>query len=410
MPPAKKATKKRAAKKAPAKKRKAAKKAPAKKRVAKKATKKQGSQEGSRQEAQGSQEGPRQARRPRSARPPRRRPRRRAKKRPSARPRRRRPRRRRPRSAARRRSARPRRRRPPSGRRSARRASAPPSGAEPEHGKVGGARISRIRALLRSCMRLRRFACGLRSCARLQVVDAGEGFGGAQAGAQAVVRASSCSRSTNAARWSSRRPVVGLVDGHRRAPLAAVREQRVDLAVDVAGRPVRDGRRAPARTTATCRAGAARGRCSGKKCGSRAATMPPTTSRPAARWSGCSRYGRQGSWPRITSGRTSRIAAHSSARVGQVVHELAVDPAQEAHVDGAEDLGRVALLFLAGRHERARGRRRDPTCPSSRRCRCRGAPRRRHPTIWRASRRSRTRCRRGARRSPAPGAAPGGRR
>ena len=43
--------------------------------------------------------------------------------------------------------------------------------------------------------------------------------------------------------------------------------------------------------------------------------------------------------------------AHLGAR-GQVVLELAVDAAQEAHVDGAEDLGCVPLLFLAGRDER----------------------------------------------------------
>ena len=48
--------------------------------------------------------------------------------------------------------------------------------------------------------------------------------------------------------------------------------------------------------------------CSGKKCGSRAATIPSQASSPAWRWSGCSRYRFHGSCPSTTLG--SQLSDH----------------------------------------------------------------------------------------------------
>ena len=53
---------------------------------------------------------------------------------------------------------------------------------------------------------------------------------------------------------------------------------------------------------------------SGKKWGSRAATRASRVRKPAARWSGWSRYRRQGSWPRSTSGRTGRMIPATARR------------------------------------------------------------------------------------------------
>ena len=129
---------------------------------------------------------------------------------------------------------------------------------------------------------------------------------------------------------------------------------------------------------------------------------PTVTSSPAWRWSGWIRYGCHGSCPSTTSGRASRItAAHRGAR-------LAARCRARRRRSAGTRRRRAPRIAAASRCsssrvaiERARGRRRRPRCPSSRRCRrtsSRACPRR--PTS-RASRRSRTRCRRGARRSRA---------
>ena len=256
MPPAKKATKKRAAKKAPAKgarprrrlrrsarqpsgrrprskateeegaRKKAAKKAPAKKR--RKAAKKKAA-----------------SRRRSAARPPRRRLRRRL----------------RPRSAAARPRRRPRRREASSSttrKRTAKKRYA--FGDTSRRARVDPGPSSRpgsVDARGRRCGRTLRPA---RSPAW-----------------SPAARASSWSLARERARCS----VVGVVvDAHRRAPLAAVREQRVDLAVDVAV-DVLDVVDPPAskHSSVVGRCGASP--CSGKKCGSRAATMPSIASSPA---------------------------------------------------------------------------------------------------------------------------------
>ena len=131
-------------------------------------------------------------------------------------------------------------------------------------------------------------------------------------------------------------------------------------------RPVRRGRRPALRT-----AGACDGRCgvpaSGKKCGSRAATMPSITSCPAWRWSGCSRYCFHGSWPSTTSGRTgAHHLAHASARARRRL------PARRRPRRGSapprhRGSGRAARCSSWRVATSAAGSAPGPTCPSSRR-------------------------------------------
>ena len=88
--------------------------------------------------------------------------------------------------------------------------------------------------------------------------------------------------------------------------------------------------------------------------------------------------------------------------------ELAVDPAEEHHLaGGAEGLGRGPLLDLAGGDQRG-----EVGVGVPRALRPVGAhevvrPRSRRPPTWPGWRRTRTRCRRGGRRWPAPGAGAG---
>ena len=91
------------------------------------------------------------------------------------------------------------------------------------------------------------------------------------------------------------------------------------------------------------------------------------------------------------------------------VVELAVDVAEELDARRAQHRGGGALLGLARLDQRVACRRWGPTCPWRRRCRCTGAPSRRRRPTSRAWRRIRTRCRRGARRSPARAPGRGGR-
>ena len=211
VPPAKKATKKRAAKKAPAK-RKAVKKAPAKRKAAKKTVKRKAAKKKA----------------PPSARQPRRLP-------PSAR------RRRRPSSARRRR-----RRLRPSARQPRRRLR--PSGRRPR-----SAPRRRLRPSV-PCVARRASAQRRRNSFAFIVSKKGPGNrvlsrAGARSG-EASTRGCRCGRTPSPAqarpgarrhalvrsfRRRTRTLIVGpVIDAHRRTPLAAMREQRLDLAIDVA--------------------------------------------------------------------------------------------------------------------------------------------------------------------------------
>ena len=113
--------------------------------------------------------------------------------------------------------------------------------------------------------------------------------------------------------------------------------------------------------------------------------------------------------PEHDIGLVRRITRHTAAARGQVVVELAVDVPQEHDVGRAEHRRRVPLLLLARRDERGEvgvavpGPLGPVGADTHRHVRCR------RPPTSRGWRRSRTRCRRRARRSPGPAAEPGGR-
>ena len=374
MPPAKKATKQKAAKKAlPSARRRRRLRPSARQRSAR-----------LRRSARRPRRPP-SARLPRSARRPRRPPsarhprsaRRPSARRPSARPRQAQGDRAQGRQeggqdarrSARRRGARPRRRRPRSGRRSALRASAPPRSAEPVPRR--SSRRARVHPGPSSRSRARRRARGL------EVVDAAERLAGAHAGAQpgglrGVVRLDGRTRRC----CSSGRSSMPIVERH----WLRCAQQRLDLAVDAAVDAL-DVVGAVRTRTATAAAGRCGARpCSGKKCGSRAATMPSIASSPAWRWSGWMRSIGHGSCPSTTSGRVRRITAHTARTGREAVVELAVDvAARNSTSRRAEDRRpRRAARPRRVAMQRARGRRRRPTCPwtpSVQTHRCTSAPR-----------------------------------
>ncbi len=129
--------------------------------------------------------------------------------------------------------------------------------------------------------------------------------------------------------------------------------------------------------------------------------MPSTVSHPAWRWSGWRRYRFHGSWPSTTVGLTRRITSHDRGALGRAALELAVDEAEEVHRCAHPARRRQRARFvLAARRRARRGRRPRPSAlrPVGEDQQVhRGAASR--PTSP-ASRRSRTRCRRDARRSP----------
>ena len=149
------------------------------------------------------------------------------------------------------------------------------------------------------------------------------------------------------------RGLLGLgcgVDPHRRAPLAAVREQRRDLAIEVsvdafemidaAGLEQQERLRTVRREILVGEeVRVARGDDAVDGQPSRFAMI----GMQAVRLPGI-----------VTEHDVGLHLADRGADLGsrsEIVYQLAVDAAQEAHVDRAEDLGSVALLVFASRHQ-----------------------------------------------------------
>ena len=190
------------------------------------------------------------------------------------------------------------------------------AGDEAHCAQAHGQALSRSTAIVKGpgCTRVP-CASAPRACANArdrasEIVDAAERFAGAHAGAEPC-------RLRDVVRLARRtRPAVPRAD--RRCPSSSATGCDDAAAPRSCGRPIRRrARRDPRLRTRT--AAAARGRCgaspcSGKKCGSRAATMPSIASSPAWRWSGWMRPIGHGSCASTTSGRVRRITAHTAAR------------------------------------------------------------------------------------------------
>ncbi len=179
---------------------------------------------------------------------------------------------------------------------------------------------------------------------------------------------------------------------------------RASLAVDPA-RDVLDvvGVRRP-RTAAGAPVGGAAMPCSGKKCGSRAATMPSQASSRRGDGPGAGDTASTGRGRARRRAGARRMTSATRLRADQVAVELAVDVLQERRTS------RPGRPPAAGRPHVARPddaprvrpcRRSHPRCPWSRRCTRGGGRAAVRLPIWRASPRSRTRRRRGGRRSRA---------
>ena len=392
MPPAKKATKRRAAKKAPAK-RKAAKKAPAKRK-----TTRSGSRPRRRR--------PRERRRP-SARL-RRRPRRKAASQGARQPRRLR----RPRSVARRRRRRL--RRPRSVRKAAKKA--PAEACDPSHDP----QAHREEELAPDWVQVRLNARGLRpghsSCLRPSRLCAS---------VCVIAYRSSMRAKASAARNPARRPAVrasapmpsanaavaptrSVVDRHRRSPLTAMLEQRRRPCGRRSRRSVRHGRRGRARSTTACPAGAERAVVRGRSAGrARQRCLRRRGAPPAGGRDGCGTAA-TGRVPSTTSGRLARITPHTSARVARSLTSspstwrrktTSIAPSTAAAL-------RCSCSRVATSAARSAAASQVPLEPSVQMHNVHRA--RRPPPTWRAWRRSRTRCRRGGRRSRGRAPAPAG--
>ena len=148
------------------------------------------------------------------------------------------------------------------------------------------------------------------------------------------------------------------------------------LALERARRRARRGRRSSA-SKSSRRSGRCGEPASGKKCGSRAATMPSTTRQPAARWSGCRRYCFHGSWPSTTSGRTARIDLAHPRPVARSVPSSPSTSAEEVHGRAPSACGGARCSSCRCATSAAEVRRRDPTVPfepSVSTSRCTSAP------------------------------------
>ncbi len=154
------------------------------------------------------------------------------------------------------------------------------------------------------------FAFEDRPCrADLEVVDAGERLGGAQARVQSA-RCAPASRSfcANAARWSSgrrRSPSSSATDSGARAARRSCRRRDPSTVLDVVD---------PAGFEQEQRRGSVRREALvGEELRiARGDDAADVTSNPACRWSGWIRYGCHGSCPNTTSGRLSRITRHTA--------------------------------------------------------------------------------------------------
>ena len=200
----------------------------------------------------------------------------------------------------------------------------------------------------------------------LQIVDTAEGFAGAHAGADACgLRFVADARREGGVLF-----LGAVVDAHRRSPLAAMARAARRSSARRRRRRARRGRAAPASNRAASAAGAASSPCSGKKCGSRAATIASIVEQTRVAVIGMEPVRSPRVVPEHDVGpRPADDRAHGGALVRAVRRDLRRRSRGSATVRRAEHGRRVSLLGFALLDQRARCRRRRPTCPWRRRCR-----------------------------------------